>query len=804
MQSMSRRAGAARRHALGCAAVTDLEQLYRRLEHASFSARAQIAAEVAATAPPALLADITRGLGHPHAGVRLGVIEVVRQAGHRGALDALLLHARGHDGDDRVFALRALADLARPGDRKLGELARLWLGAADPFVAAQAARLLAAVAPPADAAAPATLERLVVAAFAATTSGERRARVADLEAAGPRALAAAARLVLKKGDADLVAYLARALIRHTAALPALDALVPLLDAARKRLASAPAASAALDDALLALGPASPALLGRLDELDMAQVEALVGQLRAQPAEQAALAVPALVESLARVPALWSALGPVLVHAAPHVRTSGRAALREAAERVVDQLRADEELPAAVIVSAASVLAHVAEPGAPLPRQLAAALERLASGEAAQALAALCGRLATEDAAVRLLAMTRDPLPAARAAASAALARWDSPWITISGEPAAVVAHYHDDEGRPLMRRGPRLVADGGGEDFVLDQHGRPVRAGTTEHGGCLCCAPPRALVHPRRARLRCPATWEAHLRDGARILREADHPLGGCRRCDSVRPRIQDGRRAICLDCGAGMTATEAPSGTEPSPLVPSEHGRAGDELALPRPPPAEELTQVAAPIRTAIAANVFLRAQTGAQLWSGSGIVVARDGDHVAILTNRHVVESDDGHRVAALSAMTIAGELTGVRVLWRAARGVDLALVEGRIADPAALSIIPLVSTPIPVGARVFAIGNPLGLAWTYSAGTLSATRQWKTQDGHAVRIVQTDTTIAPGSSGGGLFHEDGALLGVISFGRQGAAGDSAHFALGVDSVREALSRENVSWRGSPLIAP
>jgi hypothetical protein len=783
--------------------VTDLEPLYRRLEHASFSARAQIAAEVAATAPPALLADLTRGLGHPHAGVRLGVIEIVRQAGHRDALDALLAHARGHDGDDRVFALRALADLARPGDTKLGELARLWLGAGDPFVATQAARLLAAVTPPV-AEGPATLERLVVAAFAATTAADRRARVADIEASGPKALAAAARLVLKKGDADLVAYVARALIRQAAALPAPDVLVPLLDAARARLAAAPATSAALDDALLALGPASPALLGRLDQLDAAQVEALIARLSAQPAETAALAVPALVESLTRVPALWAALGPVLVHAAPHARTSSRAALRDAALRVVDQLRADDALPAVVIVSAASVLAHAAEPGAALPAQLVAALEELHGSEAAQALAALCARLATEDAALRLLAMTRDPLPAARAAAGDALARWQSPWITIAGEPAAVVAHYHDDEGRPLVRRGPRLVADGGGEEFVLDEHGRPVRAAATEHGGCLCCAPPRALIHPRRARLRCPATWEAHLRDGGRILREADHPLGGCRRCDSVRPRIQDGRRAICLDCGAGMTAIEGPPpGAEPSPLVPSEHGRGGDDLALPRPPPAAELAQVAAPIRTAIAANVFLRGQIGPQLWSGSGIVVARDGEHVAILTNRHVVESDDG-RLAALSAMTIAGELTGVRVMWRAARGLDLALVEGRIADPAAVAVIPLVSTPIPVGARVFAIGNPLGLAWTYSAGTLSATRQWKTQDGLAVRIVQTDTTIAPGSSGGGLFHEDGALLGVISFGRQGAAGDSAHFAVGVDSAREALLRESVTWRGTPLVAP
>jgi hypothetical protein len=786
--------------------VIELEPLYRRLDAATFTQRAQIAAEVAAAAAPAELDALVRGLGHPHPSVRLGVIEILRQARHRGALAALLAHARAHDGDDRVFALRALADLATAHDGFLGDAARSWLGAADPFVAAQAARIAAAVtAPTADAPASAAerVKRLVVAAFAASSTTERLARLGELEAMGPPAVAAAAPLLLKKGGPDLVALIARALIRGAAALPAPAALVPHLDDARRRVGDAPAASAALDDALVALaGPASPVLLARLDGLDEAQVDALVGRLRALPATDAALAVPALVEVLARVPALWASVGPALVHAAPHVRTGARADLRQAAERVVDGLRAGEEVPAATTLAAAGVLAHVAEPGQPLPAQLAQALERLAEPDAAQALAALCGRLASEEAAARLIAMARDPLPAARAAATAALAAWTSPWVDVTAEPA-IVPRYRDGDDRPLLRRGRRLVS-AGGDDFVLDERGQPVRAAATEHGGCLCCAPPRALIHPRRARLRCPATWEAYLRDGERVVREADTPLGGCRRCDSLRPRVQDGRRAICLDCGAGLVPTdEPPELTGPSPLVPSEHGRQRDALALPRPPAPADLAEVAAPIRAAIAANVFLRGRDGGQLWSGSGIVVARAGDHVAVLTNRHVVEDERSHRLASLSAMTVAGELTDVRVVWRAARGVDLALVEGRIADGVALATMPLAAAPVPIGARVFAIGNPLGLAWTYSAGTLSASRQWKTQDGLAVRVLQTDTNIAPGSSGGGLFHEDGRLLGVISFGHQGQTGGAMHFALAIDSVRETLVRESVAWRGSALIA-
>ncbi len=654
------------------------------------------------------------------------------------------------------------------------------------------------------------LERIVSALFTAPTTKERLARIAELEARGPQALAGAARVVLRRGDVDLVALIARALIRHAEAVPSPDELVPLIDAARKRLGSMPATDAALDDAVTALaGPLAPQVLARLDALDRVQLDALAARLCRRAPEEVALHLTPLLESVARNPARWSSLGPALVHAAPHARPSVRSELRHVADRVVEQLRKGESPHAVAVVSVTWVLAKIAEPGEALPVQLDRALDRLSSAEAAQARAALCARLGTEPAASTLLELLRDPLPAARTAAAEAVAAWTSPWIELSAKPPMMTPRYVDADGRPLARSGNRLMSEGTADDHVLDERGRPQRAAASEYGGCLCCAPPRALVRRRGARLRCPASWEPYLRDGSRVLREADHALGGCARCDSLRPRVQEGEHAVCLDCGAGIAggaAATAPGGAAPvpgniPPLVPTEHGRSDDAGALPRPPSRAELADVARPIRAAIAANVFLRARDGQQQWSGSGIVLARDGEHVAILTNRHVVESDDGRRLAVLSASTVAGELGRVRVVWRASRGLDLAVVEGQLTDAAALEVMRLPDAPIQVGARVFAIGNPLGLAWSYSAGTLSAVRQWTTQEGLAVQVLQTDTAIAPGSSGGGLFHEDGRLLGVMSFARQGGMGGSVHFALGVEAVREALIREGVVWRGFAL---
>jgi serine protease Do len=235
-------------------------------------------------------------------------------------------------------------------------------------------------------------------------------------------------------------------------------------------------------------------------------------------------------------------------------------------------------------------------------------------------------------------------------------------------------------------------------------------------------------------------------------------------------------------------------------PAMPSEQGRA-DHDALPDPPAPDDLAHMAPHIRAAILANVFLLARDGEQRWNGSGIIIARDGDRLAILTNRHVVESDDARRLCAMKAMTVSGEAIEVSAVWRARRGIDLALVEGQVRRPERVGVMPLGSGAVLVGAEVFAIGNPLGLAWSYTAGTLSATRHWTTRDGLSVRILQTDANIAPGSSGGGLFHRDGHLLGIMSFLRQGHAGGSAHFALSVTAIRDAFAREDVRWRGQAL---
>lgn len=802
---------------------------------ASFAKRAELAAQAARALSSEQLAELARHLAHPERSVRLGVMEVLALANHRDSLDRLASHARARDGDDRVFAIRALASLARPGDAQLVAATQRWLRSSEPFVVAQARALAGALGIDADAdrgaqagtaehpaqarraepsepsgrerAAPSEpverghgepgerLDRLVASLLAAQRDAERAAMVSAIEQRGPEALVAATRVILRRAEADAVAFACRALIRQAQApvvIAAHDQLVPPLEAARVRLARSPVACAAIEDALLAIDCWSPAVLARLGEMDRTQVDELATDLLARPAPEVALRAPALLDALDGNAALWPVLGPVLARAAPHLRDTAAERARRAALGMLAELRRGTALAPITLVSLCWILARTCEPGEPLPRPLQLALERLAVGEAARAWCALCLRIASEAAARALIATARDPLPAAREAALDALRAWRSPWVEVNG--LEITTRYHNARGEPLTRRGDRLVASEL-DDYVLDARGQPVRAADTEHGGCLCCGPPHALVRWPREGLYCPATGEGYLRDGARVIREREHPLGRCRRCASIRPRVRAGARIVCLDCGVGAQAGDE----RPGPDVPFEPG--ADAEALPRPPSHAELEHVAPHIRAAIAANVFLVAHSASQ-WSGSGVLIARDGGHLAILTNRHVVEDDAG-RPCALRALTVAGELTPASIVWRARRGVDLAIVEIRVDKPDELGVIPLGDARALVGAPVFAIGNPLGLAWSYTGGTISAIRHWTTQEGQSLRILQTDAPIAPGSSGGGLFDNAGNLLGVMSFLRQGPAGGSAHFALSRDAVREAFAREDVRWRGRSLAA-
>ncbi|MFC0529450.1 S1C family serine protease [Phytohabitans kaempferiae] len=139
----------------------------------------------------------------------------------------------------------------------------------------------------------------------------------------------------------------------------------------------------------------------------------------------------------------------------------------------------------------------------------------------------------------------------------------------------------------------------------------------------------------------------------------------------------------------------------------------------------------------------------------SGSGFVI---DDRGHIMTNSHVVVA--GGRITVVGQ---DGEERTARLVGRVAR-TDIAVLRvGTGAEP----LRPLAlgrSSDLKVGEPVLAVGSPLGLSGSVTAGIVSAVdRQVRLGDAARQPAVQTDASINPGNSGGPLVNARGQVVGV-----------------------------------------
>ena len=141
----------------------------------------------------------------------------------------------------------------------------------------------------------------------------------------------------------------------------------------------------------------------------------------------------------------------------------------------------------------------------------------------------------------------------------------------------------------------------------------------------------------------------------------------------------------------------------------------------------------------------------------AGSGVVFTNDG---FLLTNAHVVGKAEAGRAAFADGTTVPFRVVGSDPLS------DLAVVRADGATPAPARLGE--ASQLRVGQLVVAVGNPLGLAGTITAGVVSALgRSLPTRAGENMRIVddviQTDAALNPGNSGGALVVASGEVVGI-----------------------------------------
>jgi hypothetical protein len=171
-----------------------------------------------------------------------------------------------------------------------------------------------------------------------------------------------------------------------------------------------------------------------------------------------------------------------------------------------------------------------------------------------------------------------------------------------------------------------------------------------------------------------------------------------------------------------------------------------------------------------------------------GSGVVCSvRDGSAL-ILTNRHVASPDSAAEGAEVGVQFVDGRTATGKVVWNGPDGMDAALVRVEASPGALATAIDSGAAPH-IGDDVFAVGNPRGLGWTHTKGSISQFRERSTGAAQALRVIQTSAPINPGNSGGGLYDAAGRLIGINTWAGDKRDSEGLGFAISLDSIRAVL---------------
>lgn len=185
---------------------------------------------------------------------------------------------------------------------------------------------------------------------------------------------------------------------------------------------------------------------------------------------------------------------------------------------------------------------------------------------------------------------------------------------------------------------------------------------------------------------------------------------------------------------------------------------------------------------------SIFYRNKSTATA-AGSGIIISEDG---YILTNNHIVNSSSTSYYYELGkankvTVTLYNDSTKYdATIVGTDSQTDLAVIK---IEKNGLKAAELGdSDAVQVGEFAMAIGNPLGLTDSVTAGIVSAVnREVSDQDGNSYVAIQTDASINSGNSGGALVNSKGQVIGVNALKLSGTGVEGVGFAIPINSTKE-----------------
>lgn len=203
-----------------------------------------------------------------------------------------------------------------------------------------------------------------------------------------------------------------------------------------------------------------------------------------------------------------------------------------------------------------------------------------------------------------------------------------------------------------------------------------------------------------------------------------------------------------------------------------------------------KDVSDVVQKVRPSVVGVITESFQTYSTSSAGSGIILSEDG---YIVTNNHVVERGDSIAVTLDDGETYAAELIGTDVKS------DIAVLKIDAQNLPAAEFGD--SSQVEVGEAAIAIGNPLGLNGTVTAGIISAVDREIQVGSSNMVLLQTDASINPGNSGGALLNEYGQVIGVNSAKISSEDSEGLGFAIPSNTVgpivEELIDKGYVSGR-------
>ncbi|MFI9642156.1 S1C family serine protease [Micromonospora sp. NPDC051925] len=208
-------------------------------------------------------------------------------------------------------------------------------------------------------------------------------------------------------------------------------------------------------------------------------------------------------------------------------------------------------------------------------------------------------------------------------------------------------------------------------------------------------------------------------------------------------------------------------------------HDGAGSTAASAAPVPAELVTAAQKTVPGVV--SVLVGGGAAGQSASGSGFAIDNE-QH--IVTNDHILAKGGG---GAVTVEMPDGRRYAAEVVGREP-GSDLAVL--KVPSAAGLAPLPLAKPrSTRVGEPVLAVGSPLGLAGTVTAGIVSALNRQVRLGTSRRSAVQTDASINPGNSGGPLVNARGEVVGVNTAIAtiDGSGSIGIGFAIPIDQVQQ-----------------